>query len=123
MRTLAISVVSLCLVAPLTAQNTAVAFDSTNHIVATLDLTRGTVESRIDAPITAVSHVVMSPDQRTVLAINNGGVRTTGMFSVELHPDKKGSWALLSGDKVIGKGDLGWGLAGSTFAADGKSAY
>jgi hypothetical protein len=123
MRMLAISVVSLCLATPLTAQNTAIAFDSTNHIVATLDLTRGTIDSKVDVPLAAVSRVALSPDNRTLLAVNNGGLRTTGMFSVDLHPDKKGSWALLSGDKVIGKGDLGWGLAGSAFAADGKSAY
>ena len=123
MRTLASSVVFLCFASAVTAQNSAIVFDSPNHVVATVDLTSATISSKTDVPIAAVSSVVISSDNRTLLALNDGGLRATGFLSIEVHPDKKGSWALLSGDKVVGKGDLGWGLAGSAFASGGKSAY
>jgi DNA-binding beta-propeller fold protein YncE len=121
MRILAISVVSLCLVTPLTAQNTAIAFDSPNHIVATIDLASGTLEKKVTMPIPAAGIVVISPDTQSLLILKGSGFTITK--SGDLRPDTKGEWALLAGDKVIGNGELGWFLRSGAFAPDGKYAY
>jgi DNA-binding beta-propeller fold protein YncE len=119
----AITAILSCL--PITAmgQTSAIAFDSEGRQIAFLDLAKGTVDSKVSVPLPALSRMVLSPDNRTILAIDDGGLRVTVVPIVELHPDKRASYAVVTRDKVIGTGDLGWGVAGQAFSSDGKYGY
>ena len=119
----AVTAVLSCL--PITAigQIGAIAVDSEARQIAFLDLAKGTVDSKVSVPLPELSRVIVSPDNRTILAIDDGGVHVTVVPIVELHPDKKASYAVVTRDKVIGTGDLGWGVAGQAFSSDGRYAY
>jgi DNA-binding beta-propeller fold protein YncE len=104
------------------AQTRAVAIDSEGHQIVYLDLAKSTVDSKISVPLPEVSRGLLSPDNRTILAIYDGGLRVT-INPVELHPKARASYAIVTPDKVIGSGDLGWGTAGQAFSSDGRYAY
>jgi DNA-binding beta-propeller fold protein YncE len=118
-----VTAVLSCLAITAMAQSNAIALDSEDRQVAFLDLAKGTVDSKVSVPLPALSSAVVSPDNGTIVAIYDGGHRVTGFVTLEIHPVKKGSYVVVTRDKTIGAGDLGWGLAGAAFSSDGRYAY
>ena len=127
MRAIAVAAAAVFSCLPITSmgQTNAIALDSDARQIAFLDLAKSTVDSIVNVPLPAFTRAVGSPDNRTIVAIYDGGYRVTGSrpTDIEVHPDKKALYAVVTRDKVIGTGDLGWGVADAAFSSDGKYAY
>ena len=121
MRLTVLALVATLFVFPCLAQQNAFVIDSEGRAMATIDLERASVTSKVSLPFEPY-RALLAPDGRSLLVLDRGA-GTVGFWAGEFRPKGKSRAAILSGEKVIGQTELGWGLAEAAFSKDGTSAY
>src|SRR5687768_7482849 len=106
---------------PLAAAQTALVVDEAGRAIATVDLSKGSVEGTVALPFTP-DRAVLTPDGKTLLVLDQGE-GTYGFWVAEFRPKTRSNAAVVRDGKLVGSTELGWGLAESAFSADGKSAF
>jgi DNA-binding beta-propeller fold protein YncE len=113
--------VLLVLAFPLGAADGAFVVDEAGRAIAAIDLESGKVSSKTALPFTP-DRAILAPDGRTLLVLDQGE-GTVGFWVAEWRPKTKSNVAVVRDGELVGTTELGWGLAESAFAADGKSAF
>ncbi len=103
------------------AAQSAFVVDEAGRAIATVDLASGKVAATTALTFTP-DRAVLAADGRTLLVLDRGE-GTFGFWTGEFRPKTSSNAAVVRDGKVVGSTELGWGLAESAFAADGKSAF